>query len=67
MGRIVQAVTRSPFSNSFKDLCVVTVYTCLKIYLYKKDCLFLSTMLHSLACFIVWLSNMLQIHGFVYT
>ena len=21
---------------NFKDLCVVTVYTCLKIYLYKK-------------------------------
>ena len=30
-----------------KDLCVVTVDTCLKIYLYKKHCLFLSKMLHS--------------------
>ena len=50
-----------------KDLCAVTVYTCLKIYLYKKHCLLLSTMLHSLACFIVWLLNMLHIHGFVYT
>ena len=52
---------------AFKDLYVVTVYTCLKIYLYKKHCLFLSTMLHSLACFIMWLLNMLQMHGFVYT
>ena len=26
--------------------CVVTVYTCLKIYLYKRHCLFLSTMLY---------------------
>ena len=41
---------------------MVTVYTCLKIYLYKKHCLFLSTMLHFLACFIMWLLNMLQIH-----
>ena len=49
----------------FKDLCVVTIYTCLKIYLYKKHCLFLSTMLHSLASFIMGLLNMLQIHGFV--
>ena len=24
------------FKNAFKDLSVVTVYTCLKIYLYKK-------------------------------
>ena len=47
--------------------CVVTVYTCLKIYLYKNRCLFLSIMLHSLACFIMGLLNMLQIHGFVYT
>ena len=52
----------------FKDLCVVTVYTCMKIYLYeKKHCSFLSTMIHSLACFIMGLLNMLQIHGFVYT
>ena len=42
--------------NELKDLCVVTVYTCLKIYLYKKHCLFLSTMEHSFACFIMWLS-----------
>ena len=32
---------------------MVTVYTGMKIYLYKKHCLFLSTMLHSLACFIM--------------
>ena len=50
-----------------KDLCAVTVYTCLKIYMYKKHCLFLPTILHSLACFIMGLLNMLQIHGFVYT
>ena len=37
-------------------------FTCI-----KKQCLFLSTMLHSLACFIMGLLNMLQIHGFEYT
>ena len=68
---------------------MVTVYTCLKIYLYyhlsfwsgnlfliapfPDLCLlvpfylFLSTMLYSLACFIMGLLNMLQIHEFVYT
>ena len=44
---------------------MVTVYTCLKIYLYKKHCSLLPTMLHSLACFIMGLLNMLQVHGFV--
>ena len=53
--------------TKFKDLCVVTVYTSLKIYLHKKHCLFLSTIVHSLACFIMGLLNMLQKHGFVYT
>ena len=37
-------------------------FTCI-----KKHCLFLSTILYSLACFIMGLLNMLQIHGFVYT
>ena len=37
---------------------MVTVYTCLKIYLYKKHCFFLPTILHSLACFIIGLLNM---------
>ena len=32
-----------------------------------KALFILSTMLHSLACFITGLLNMLQIHGFVYT
>ena len=40
-----------PLSNkTIKDICVVTVYSCLEIYLFKTHCLFLSTMLHSLAC-----------------
>ena len=37
---------------------MVTVYTCLKIYFYKKHCLFLSTISYSLACFIMGLLNM---------
>ena len=43
--------------------------TCMKIYLYKKRLFILSTLLHSLAYFIMALLNasMLQIRGFVYT
>ena len=48
----------------FKDLRVVTVYTCLKIYLYKKA---LFNFVSNVTFSIMGLLNMLQIHGFVYS
>ena len=46
---------------AFKDLCVVTVYTCLKIYLYKKALFIFVNNVTFLACFIMGLLNILQI------
>ena len=43
----------SNFPNlALKDLCEVTVYNVLKIYLYKVQCLILSKMLLFSTCFL---------------